>query len=430
MSVYAESLKSSGVKFATMVVAFVSNALLFRSLDSESYALFGFISAVLSWLVLANFGVGLAARNRTTKAHYLKRHNTQLFISHVVFSFNALVSLFLVIALSILYFSGALKSILSGTVFFSSDLDLIVYVVFFIFSVGIPFRNVVNELHAQGRSASAQIVLFQSAALGLFVIYMISLFGQIPVMIYLYAIQLFSLFPFIVVYFSKNRGGKTDYNCHLKRKLKYLKILIPQSVNFLFVQILAVAVSSQFVFFASFNLESSLLATFLFLYQISISLVSLYSALVVPFWSKLVKSKLSHDNSGEKITSLKSIFHLWLVFLMVIAIFFLCLPKIDDLFLNDRMILPENLLILLSCYVVLQTINATASVFLNSLGQIFPQVVVGVLQVLIFWLYVGFSPYSELDLNYLVQILCVITGFAALLLLIFCLRGRNAYSQI
>ncbi|WP_296349349.1 MATE family efflux transporter [Winogradskyella sp.] len=377
-----------GLSFFYKIGSIVSNLALvplsLTYLNTEGYGVWLTLSSFLSWFTLFDVGLGHGLRNKLAEANAQKNYSlAQVYVSSAYFTIMgiSLLVLFLFIIINFFLDWGLIFNV-EGML--KNDIAPLMILVFTFFSIQLIVK-LISSIHLAEQNHSFQSkVQFITSLLSLICIWILLkttdgsllLFGTI-----------FSALP-VVVMLVYNLISFTNKYKHLRPQLKlwsskHVKEILSLGTKFFIIQI------SVIVLFSTDNI----IITNLFSpeevvpYNIALKYFSqiliFFSIVIAPYWSTITEAFVKSDYSWIK-KSMKAIFRIWLLVIPILLIIMLIIADwVYKIWVGDNVVIMFSLNISMALFVLIQTFQLIYTNFINGVGRIKLQMIVGIIALLI-----------------------------------------------
>ncbi len=343
--------------------------LLLNILGKYEYGLWVTMSSVLSWLSLANIGLGHGMRNKVAEAVALgQKKLAQTYIS-TTYALLGFMCIFLFIFIWTVDFFVNLNSFFNVTQKISSDMSS----VFFIIGLSVIFQFLLGLLNSVFGALHKIALSNALAALGnilvLLILYWFYKYSNLSLfhvaLIYSGVPLLILLIATIIFYSFKN---------YLRPKISSIdfsksSILLTMGGKFFILQIAAV------ILFTTDNLIISKLfspadvtpynVVFKYFSIISVG----FTAMAAPFWSGTTDAYVKKDYYWIK-KSIKKLITFWLFGTLIVLLMVYFSPKVYNLWIGKGLQIPIALSVSFGVYVLVNSWNAIFSAIINGIGEL------------------------------------------------------------
>ena len=315
-------LKNGSINILGQIIIYALNfitvPILLRFLGKEPFGIFQTIMTFLSWVTLANLGIGNGLRNRITEYYTIGEKKQQIKeLTGSAFAYSSILSVAVcIIGTSTLFFFFNPSALFHNLSQSDHEIKITFIIAFIFFCVGLTlslFSSISFAIHKSYLNTFAQII--QNL---IFIILLIvgSRLLSTKVLIYVslvYGIAscVSQIFPLIDLY--KN---KLLWPPKFNLSKKNIKILSGISLQFFFLQLASVILFSSDNFIISKFLGGSIVAEYSISYRLYFIVVTLFSIILIQVWSSSASALAKRDFIWIK----KIVYKLHLLLLLVILI--------------------------------------------------------------------------------------------------------------
>lgn len=370
-------------KVTTMLLVISTTGLVIRSIGSEGYVLYATIISFLGFLALIDFGLGNSCRNVLSQSYNQNEISPYNEIIKAIFLFSSVTSLSGLVILNVLYFSGYIESFLSIYSYANQDVILALYLCSSIFLVSFIFKNVNIIFFTTNRTENVQFVLMLNALLNFICISFYSLLRVEGTVVYVVTYVIVSLCVYVIYFVFESRKLELDwFNISVKKSIQVVKLNLKNSMFYFVLQSSAVFLFTYPIFKSHSVLEFENVATFLFLNQAFMSLISVFTVSVSPFWAKISLWDAANERSSLR-TMILYVYICW--FSIVVASYFFVDLMVDFLKIwsSGKIVVLREMVLYFLVYFYAQTLNSINSSILNGTGKVKVQYLIGVSQVIL-----------------------------------------------
>lgn len=353
-------------------------------LGKEQFGVWTLLSGFYSWVVLFDFGVLNAFRNKFTESLALgNKCEAQEWFNSALFSLCAiLIGLFLVFS-GLIYFADLshLFNISEGIQGFKS----IVFVSFLLVLFRFLFSIINVSMVASQKSSFASFFDFMGSALGILLVLIFK--NQVRddllmVTVLTLAGPVLSLLLAFVVYVLKNDKVHTLAKEAVSRnKVKYL---FSTGASFLAIQLALLFLFSSGQFLVTHYLGPIEAGKFAIVSKYFNVLIIVFSVVLAPIWTGFSEARVKKDLAWINLT-IKRLLRLWLVFLLIASGLVLFYEFIFNFWLGAEYRIPLNLVLWTAVFTLVQLWIFLFGNFINSTGSIKLQTYLLIFSALLFF---------------------------------------------
>ncbi len=370
--------KAGGVFASFMLVP-----LSIKYLGKENYGIWLTLSSVITWFSLFDIGMGNGLRNKFAEAKALgKYHDAQAFVSTAYCTIGVISFVLTVTLISLNRFVNW-SQVFNTSPDLRSELSFLLPVVFGFFGLQLVTKLIVSIFQADQYHSIPYKVQFFGQWLSLVMIWLLtkskghsllvfgSLYAASPVLILL----VLNLFAF-------NGRYKTFRPVFSMCKRKYLSEITGLGLKFFIIQIAAMVLFStdNFIITQLFGPAEVVPYNIAFKY---FSIVTMgYSILITPYWSSFTEAYAKQDLDWIRGSVLR-IQKIWFIVPVVLLLMVLFSNRFYLLWVGKAVVVPMELSIVMSIFVVMTTFSMVYVNFINGVGIIRLQLITGIVSLIL-----------------------------------------------
>lgn len=363
-------LLSSIYKGGSIVSGFLLVPLTMSYLDTENYGIWLTLSSFIAWFSFFDIGLGNGLRNKFAEAKATGNMTlVQGYVSTAYFTIG-LVSLCLFLVFVGVNFFLDWTKVFNSTSNLQNELSILMPIVFGFFCLQLVMKLITSIYAADQHHSMQGRVIFFTQVGSLILIWILTKTSESSLMLFG---TIFSAFPVLILLilnlFSFNNRFKAFKPTYSLFKKKYLKDIFGLGFTFFIVQ------ASGIILYSTDNLIISNLfsPTEVVPYNVAFKYFSIsamvLSIIAVPFWSSFTDAFHKNDFQWIK-KSMKSLSKI-VVFLLILILFMLLISSYAYKFwINDKVIIPFSLSLLMSIFFLLSIIVTPFTMFLNGSGKV------------------------------------------------------------
>jgi O-antigen/teichoic acid export membrane protein len=341
-----------------------------KYLGPVEYGVWLTISSVLTWFSFLDFGIGNGLRNKLSEAlaeNSLGKAKTLISTAYIVFSVGivALWVLFYVI-----YQFVNWSKIFNSPAYLNSELNLLIAIVFFLFSLQLLLKLIYSINQADQRPA---INGFISASTSIFsVLFLIILYKTskrnlvflgtglsiVPVIILI----LITIILFAKVY--KNVSPAIKYF-----KMDQSKDLVRLGMQFFVIQIAGLIVFATDNMIITQLFGPSDVTIYNIAYKLFYFVPLFFNIILTPFWSAYTEAYVKEDFQWIR-NSMNKILKIWVLLSFGVVLMVMLSEGIYEIWVGGQIIIPFNLSLVMGIFVILLNWNNIFAYFINGTGKI------------------------------------------------------------
>jgi O-antigen/teichoic acid export membrane protein len=370
-------------KFFAIVANFLLVPLTIDYLGSINYGIWLIITSFIGWFTFFDAGLGHGLRNRFTEAK--AKGDFKLVKAYVSAAYFTL-TLISIILISLFICANFF---IDWTQVFNTDKDLekklsfLMLIVFGFFTLQLVFKLITTIYTADQKPSIAVLVNFLTQLTSLISVYLLLkfvnsslvvfglIFSAIPVVILL----VFNLYAF--------NGTYKKYRPTFKFwKKKYIKDIFGLGINFFIIQIAAIILytTDNLIIAHLFSPEDVVPYNLAFKYFSILSMI--FSIIVTPYWSAITDAYVKEDYAWIK-KSMNSLLKISIGFSIICVIMIILANQFYLIWVGKEIVIPFSLTLFMALFVMLSLYIQPFTFFINGLGKIRIQLIIGVLMAII-----------------------------------------------
>jgi O-antigen/teichoic acid export membrane protein len=373
------------IKGLNIIVGLILVPLTINYLNQTKYGIWITLSSIITWFGFFDIGLGNGLRNRFAEA--LATGNKELAKVYVSTTY-AIVILIIAFVLVLFYivnpFLNWNKILNAGQdVALNKELSLLALVVFTFFSFSFVFKLITTILTADQKPAKAAFfdLLSKLIALGLIFILIRNNKGSL-----LYLGTVLSASPVFVLFLSSLwlfSGQYKAYRPSFKSiDFSRAKGLFNLGIIFFLIQIAAVLLyqTNNIIISQLFGPEQ------VTPYNVALRYFSVlmmgFSIIITPFWSAFTEAWVKKELAWIR-NIMRKLIILWGILLLLGIIMLLCSKWIYGIWVGDKISINFSLSAIIGAWILLNTWNGIFGQFLNGVGKIKIQLILGFIAALL-----------------------------------------------
>lgn len=382
------ALKNIGASFITkgisILISFFSVSITLDYLNSYEYGIWLTLNSILTWISLADIGLGHGLRNKLTEAIANNDINVAKgLVSTGYFSLSIIIACIYLI-FTIISFSINWYSILNVNQEIVQNLDKIVYVCFSFVCIGFVLRLLSSIYYALQTPALNDVLNLISNTISFLLIYILvkgnieggllavaMIFSGVPILVFLIS---------SIITFSKKKdispSPRYINKCHIKS-------IYSLGLKFFILQVTSIIIFST----------SNLIISHLFgpqdvtPYNIAYKYVSVltigFTIVITPYWSAATDALTRGDYDWVK-KSIKLLNRIWLVSLIASFILICLSPWFYSIWIGNQLHVSLKLTIICTIYACVSNWNNIYAYLLAGTGKLLIQLILAISQGIIF----------------------------------------------
>ena len=361
------------------VVNFLSTLIIvpltLKYLGPVEYGVWLTISSVLTWFSFLDFGIGNGLRNKLSEAlaeNSLRKAKTFVSTAYIVFGGGIVILWILFFAI---YQFVNWSKIFNSPAYLNSELNLLIAIVFFLFSLQLLLKLIYSINQADQRPAingfiSAATSIF--SVLFLFILYKTSeqnlvFLGTglsiVPVVILIIA----TIILFVKVYRSISPAIKYF-------KMDQSKDLVKLGVQFFVIQIAGLIVFATDNMIITQLFGPSDVTVYNIAYKLFYFVPLFFNIILTPFWSAYTEAYIKKDFQWIK-NSMNKIIKIWALLSLGVVLMVILSASLYKIWVGREIFIPFNLSLVMGIFVILLNWNNIFAYFINGTGKIRVQLI-------------------------------------------------------
>lgn len=358
------------IKGVSICIGFVFVPLILGYLDTERYGIWLTLSSIIMWFSFFDIGIGHGLRNRFAEAISEGNHELARTYVSTTYIILAIILSSVIILFWIINPFLNWQKILNTSLVETSELSIIALIVFTFFILRFFFQligvilladqrpAVNNVLGPLGNVFSLAIIYFLTKTTEGSLINLASVLSVVPVLILIIA---------TVFFFNK------DYKRYAP-SLKYFdltksKDLLGLGFKFFYFQIGKLIFISATNFIIAQVSSPEAVASYNIAYKYLSLALMIYTIVLTPYWSAVTEAYTKQDYKW-----LKSSMHKLNRLSAIMAVFLLALLLFSNLaykyWIGDKIVIPFNLSLIITIYLIVQLFVAPFSQFISGFGKL------------------------------------------------------------
>jgi O-antigen/teichoic acid export membrane protein len=374
---------SFGFSGLSILVSFLLVPLTLAYLSPIKYGIWLTLSSVVAWFNFFDIGLGNGLRNKLTEAFAVNDDTLAKVYVSTTYAVLILVSIGLLAILLILNRYLNWSSIFNSPPEMSYEINMVVIIVFTLFSFRFVLRTIGVIFTADQLPAYNRAITSIGNILALFGIYILTKHSTENL---LYISIVYSSAPVIVwtafsiLFFN----GKYKFiKPSIKSvNIKYIRPLASLGIKFFILQIATVVIFSTDNIIIAKILGPEEVTSYNIAFKYFSLSILLFTIIVSPYWSAITDAATKNDNMWIA-NSIKSLFKIWSVLVIGILLMLIVSQRFYFFWIGSAVTIPLMLSCFMAVYAIIITFSSILSSFLNGVGIIKIQMFVGIIQMII-----------------------------------------------
>jgi O-antigen/teichoic acid export membrane protein len=368
------------IKGVSILIGLVLLPLTINYLTPEKYGIWITLSSIIGWFGFFDIGLGNGLRNHFAQA--LAQNDVELAKKYVSTTY-AILGIIVFIVLVIFYIVNIFLDWnkilnLSKGQFLVGEISLLAIIVFSFFCLRFIFGLITIILKADQHPAKASFLDLLSQALSLVIIFILTRSTKGSMLYLGIAVSAIPVCILIVANIWFFNGKYRPY----KPELKYIdfskgKSLLTLGLNFFVIQIAGILLyeTNNIVIL---HLSGSMDVTYYNVaYKYFSVLIMGFTIIITPFWSAFTEAWYTKDlNWIRKV--MRKLFRVWILILILSMMMLFFSRPVYRIWIGKEMNIPIIISLLVTIITLINIWNGIFSQFLNGVGKIFFQLILGI----------------------------------------------------
>lgn len=370
-------------KGGAVLANFMLVPLLIDYLDTENYGVWLTLTSFIGWFTFLDIGLGNGLRNKLAEAIAVKNYNlAKYYVSSAYFSILT-ISLFLFIVFL------TINSPIDWTLVFNtssklkSELSILMPIVVGCFCLQLIVK-LVGDVYLANQNHSIQVKIhFYTQILSVILIWILMKATKSSLLIFG---AVFSSIPVLVLLGLNIIGFSKKYK-NIKPSIRfwnfnYLKDIMGLGVEFFIIQVSGVMLfaTDNFIISKVFSPEEVVPYNVAFKYFSIPTMI--FTLVLTPFWSSFTDAFVKKEFTWIK-KSMRNILFIWCIVPVILLIMLLISGWFYKFWVGEKIVIPVFLSISMAVYVMLFTYKSIYNFFINGVGKIRIQMIVGIITIII-----------------------------------------------
>ncbi|MFC4269732.1 lipopolysaccharide biosynthesis protein [Polaribacter marinivivus] len=379
--------KHIGLSFIFKFLAIVSNFLLvpltLDYLGSSNYGVWLVITSFIGWFTFFDAGLGHGLRNRFTEAKAKGDISlARAYISSAYFTLGLICLVLITLFFSINFF-------IDWTQVFNTSKDLqdkisfLMLIVFSFFTIQLVFKLITTIYTADQKPSISVIVNFLTQITSLVAVFLLLKYSKSSLVLFGLIFSFIPVVIFLIFNLLAFKGIYKDYRPTIKLwKKNYVKDIFGLGINFFIIQIAAVILytTDNLIITHLFSPKDVVPYNLAFKYFSILSMS--FSIIVTPYWSAITDAYTKEDYSWIK-KSIRSLMKISLGFSIICVIMVIIADQFYVIWVGKEIVIPFKLTLFMALFVMLSLYIQPFTFFINGIGKIRVQLIIGVLMAII-----------------------------------------------
>ena len=341
-----------------------------KYLGPVEYGVWLTISSVLTWFSFLDFGIGNGLRNKLSEAfaeNSLRR--ARIFVSTAYVIFGGGIVVLWVLFFAIYKFINWSK-IFNSPAYLTSELNLLIAIVFFLFSLQLLLKLIYSVNQADQRPAINGLISASSnifSVLFLLILYKTSKhnlvalgtgLSVVPAIILIFA----TIILFVKVYRSISPAIKYF-------RMDHSKDLVKLGTQFFVIQIAGLIVFATDNMIITQLFGPAEVTVYNIAYKLFYFVPLFFNIILTPLWSAYTEAYVKEDYQWIR-NAMTKILKIWLLLSVGVIIMIFLSGTIYKIWVGDQVYIPFKLSLVMGVFVIISNWNNIFAYFINGIGKI------------------------------------------------------------
>lgn len=360
--------------FAFSLVNFVSILILvpltLKYLGPVEYGVWLTISSVLTWFSFLDFGIGNGLRNKLSEAfaaNSLEKAKTFISTAYVIFGGGIVVVWIIFFAI---YKLINWSKIFNSPAYLTSELNLLIAIVFFLFSLQLLLKLIYSVNQADQRPALNGFISASSnifSVLFLLILYKTSERNLVVLGTGLSVVPVVILILATIVLFVKVYSKVSPAIKYVR--MDHSKDLVKLGTQFFVIQIAGLIVFATDNLIITQLFGPSDVTVYNIAYKLFYFVPLFFNIILTPFWSAYTEAYIKEDFQWIR-NSVTKILKIWLLLSLGVVLMVIFSGTIYEIWVGDQIYIPFRLSLVMGVFVIFSNWNNIFAYFINGTGKI------------------------------------------------------------
>ena len=358
------------LKFISVCSSLILVPLTLRYLEPNKYGIWLTLSSIVAWVGYFDLGLSNGMRNKLGEAFANNDLKTARVLVSTTFASLLIMVIFLNIFFWIINPFLNWNSILNVNVSMKNEINLLVFVVFTLFSFQFLTGLIIAVINSDQQPALANSINVFSSLLSLIVIYLLTLMTKNSLLFL--GISL-SAVSFIVPLTASICFFKFKYN-NISPSFAYVDFrkitsIAKQGVQFFILQITTIILTMTDLLIISRLYGSKEVVPYNIAYRLFGYVIIVFGIFTTPLWASYNEAYNKNDYSWIKRVTNKMVF-LWVILVSGVFCLIAFSNFIYKFWIGNQIVIPISLTFYMGVFVILQSLNSIFATFIYSTGKL------------------------------------------------------------
>lgn len=362
----------------SIIISFIQVPFTLHYLNTTKYGIWVTLGSIISWFQFFDVGLGNGLRNKFAEA--LAKNDKVLARNYVSTAYFIITVIGIIIILLFLVINPFLDwvKILNTERDWQNELNILVYFVFFSFSIRFVFQLIGTILVSDQKPAIREVMHVGSSLLTLAIIIVLTKTTEGSL---LYLGICFSFVPIIIYFFTSIYFYSRNYKDYLPSfkyvNMKYARDLTSLGIKFFIIQISAVILFSTNNIIITQVVGPAEVTPYNIAYKYFSTITMIFMIIATPFWSGFTDAYFRNEIGWIK-RSMKQLKKITIFFIIVTLLMLLISSSFFKLWIGRSVTVPFILSFYSALNVIIMTWGTPYIFFINGVGKIKLQLIIGI----------------------------------------------------
>ena len=341
-----------------------------KYLGPVEYGVWLTISSVLTWFSFLDFGIGNGLRNKLSEAfaeNSLRRARTFVSTAYVIFGGGIVVLWVLFFAI---YKFINWSKIFNSPAYLTSELNLLIAIVFFLFSLQLLLKLIYSVNQADQRPAINGLISASSnifSVLFLLILYKTSKHNLVALGTGLSVVPAIILIFATIILFAKVYRSISPAIKYFR--MDHSKDLVKLGTQFFVIQIAGLIVFATDNMIITQLFGPAEVTVYNIAYKLFYFVPLFFNIILTPLWSAYTEAYVKEDYQWIR-NAMTKILKIWLLLSVGVVIMVFLSGAIYKIWVGDQVYIPFKLSLVMGVFVIISNWNNIFAYFINGIGKI------------------------------------------------------------
>ncbi len=355
-------------KILNMGIVFTTVPILLNYLEKEQYGLWVTIFSIVNIVFFVDAGIGNGLKTKLTEALSLKNYKLAREYISTAYIFIVVISFVILIIGSGLIFSIDMQKLLNTSVG-ETYLKIILITTLCMITISFVLSLYKSFYYASQKSSKVELstLLYQVIVLVLITLMLNYFSRNLLFVAIVYGLSNITVgIAFTIMFFKKNKKIKPSIRFFSRDKIKDL---VGLSLRFFFIQLCMIVIFTTDNVIISKLLGASEVTNYDIVYKLFQVVIIISIIAQDPLWSLYTDAYQKKDFKWIRKTLIR-LNYLFILFICFVCTLFFVSKSVIKIWIQRDLLLPDNLLLFMSLFVIVRVYGIIYMNFLNSVGKI------------------------------------------------------------